>query len=279
MTTRSRTAFTISELLIALSISGLILTGVYRMMVTQGRGYAQQNASTDVGQTLEGAGALLSWEVRHAEMASDILASVNTDTLSVRSVQGVGVICKIDYTTGKYGIWKNGGDIEATTDDSAMVSLLGNSSWRALKISQQGTAAGMGMSQCSWTTNVRAPDLVVKFDVAGGSDTTKIIVGSVLRAFRRTKYAEVQESSRWWLERQVGSGSWGKITGPLLSPTLGGFKLAFYDTTGATVASAALVREIGITLRSQSYKQYVGPLRNSPQYRADSLTTRVYMRR
>ena len=274
----TRRGFTLAELLVALAISGIVLGSVYRLMTSQGRGYAQQLALADASETLQGAGALLSWEMRHAEMATDTLFTLSADTLAVRSVQGAGVVCAINATSGLYGIWKCGGDIKATGDDTAMVSTSGGRGWKKLRITQVGTPGGMGLTQCAWA-GTRAPDLVVQFSVATARDTAGIVVGSMFRAFRRTRFAELFDSGRWWLGRQVGSAAWEKITGPLLSPAAGGLAFSYYDSTGAATTSASRVRAVGMTMRSETYKTYLGPNGGAPRYRRDSLITRVMVRR
>jgi prepilin-type N-terminal cleavage/methylation domain-containing protein len=287
MTSKRRAGgFTLLELIVAMTIAGVVLTGVVRLMTGQSRGYAQQKAVGDASETLRGAGALLAWEVRHAEMAVDTVLSQSADTLSVRSVQGVGIICA-KRDSGYYAIWKNGGDIAATADDTALVSVLSpNASasnnyrvWNKLKITQVGTPAAMNLAACVWP-GARPPDLVVKLNVTATSDTAGINVGAMFRSFRKTKFAEYQSQGRWWLGRQVGAGSWNIVTGPLLPPASNGLKFAYYDSNGVAVVGNARVRNIGITLYSQSYTKYKGPTSGTVvDYRQDSLITRVSLRR
>src|SRR5215510_8590220 len=90
---RRHAGFTLVELIVVMALSGLILTGVLKLMTGQSRGYAQMIATGDASETLRGAGALVGWEIRHAQMATDSILMTNADTLSLRSVQGVGVVC------------------------------------------------------------------------------------------------------------------------------------------------------------------------------------------
>jgi len=147
---RTRKGFSLAELMVALTLSGIVISGAYGLMRTQSRAYGKQLGTGDAAETLEGAGALLSWEIRHADMATDTLVSLSADTLSVRSVQGVGIICA-KKDPGLYAIWKNGGDIQPTVDDTAMVSMLGNQAWTKAKITAVGTPVAMGLTACAWT--------------------------------------------------------------------------------------------------------------------------------
>ncbi len=276
----SRRGFTLAELLVTLAISGVIGTAVVKLLMTQVRGYGGQLSVGDAGETLRGASALLSWEIRHSAMAADSIASLSVDTLSVRSVQGVGILCAKSATAPMFGIWKNGGDIDDTADDSALVSAgtstAGIKSWKTLKIVQVGSPATMGMPLCAWSGS-RAPDLVVQVAVTSPGDTSGIKVGSIFRNFRRTVFAAYLESGRWWLGRRVGAGAWDKVTGPFLAPTSGGLKFAYYDSTGAATASRASLRVVGIALKAQSYRP--APAGAVSRYRIDSLATRVLVRR
>jgi prepilin-type N-terminal cleavage/methylation domain-containing protein len=278
VTSRRNAGFTLVELVVVLALSGVILAGILKLMTGQGRGYAQMIATGDAAETLRGAGALVGWEVRHAQMATDSIMQTNADTLSLRSVQGVGVVCAKNTLTRRYGIWKQGGDIQATVNDSTMIFNPGRQQWSKLKITGVGTPVSYGMLNCSWT-GVRAPDLVVQVNVTQFRDTSGILIGSMFRSFRRTIFAEYQDQGRWWLGRKVGTAAWEKVTGPLLSPAQGGLKFAYYDSTGAAVAADSVnrIRTIGITMRAQSYKLFVGPT-GGARYRIDSVSTRVMLR-
>ena len=81
-----------------------------------------------------------------------------------------------------------------------------------------------------------------------------------------------------WLGRKVGAAAYDRLTGPLLAPASGGLKFVYYDTLGAVTANAADLGTVGFTLRAQSLKQFhLGP--GALQYKVDSLTTRVALRR
>jgi hypothetical protein len=255
-----------------------VLLGMYKVLTSQFRVYAQQVAIEDDGETLRGAAAVLGWEIHHGEMATDTVLSMTPDSLSVRSIQGVGVICVINSATAKYGIWKNGGDIEATSDDSALVYVQATQLWKKLKISAVGTPGAMGVASCSWA-GVRAPDIVVQLTVTAPSDTAGITVGSIFRSFRRTVFAEYQTSSRWFLAKRVSTGgTWQTITGPLLPPAQHGLQFSYYDSSGVVTPDTTKIRVIGIALRAQSYRKY----RNAggvTDYRVDSVITKVMIRR
>ena len=264
--------FSMPELLVSVVMGGIVLASVYKLMITQGRAYGKAREVMDVRETARSAASLLTWELRGAATGGSQLATMTADSLTLRAVQGFGIVCAKHATLPRYALWRSGGSLAATSDDSAL-AYMGPNQWRRQKISQVGTPSALGVTACAWP-GARAPDLVV--EVAG--DTAAIVVGAPFRAFRTVRYAEYQTGGRWWLGRKVGAAAYDRLTGPLLAPASGGFKFVYYDTLGAVTANAADLGTVGFTLRAQSLKQFhLGP--GALQYQVDSLTTRVALRR
>ena len=270
--------FTLAELLVYMVIGVIVLSSAYQLMITQGRAYGKQREVMDVRETARGAAALLAWELRHAASGGSRLVAMNAGSVALRSVQGLGIVCAKHPTLPRYALWRAGGSIQATADDSALVYTVGLDKWRVVKINQAGTPAAMGLSKCAWP-GARKPDLVVQVAVTTQQDTSAIQVGAALRTFRRVQYAEYQAGGRWWLGRRVGTATtYEQLTGPLLAPGAGGLTFAYYDTLGAVTATPAAVGAVGFTLRTESLKQVrVGP--GPLQFQHDSLTTKVALRR
>jgi len=265
--------FTLPELLVSVVLGGIVLASVYKIMINQGRAYGKERELMDVRETVRSGATLLAWELRGAATGGSQLATMTADSLTLRAIQGFGIVCAKHATLPRYALWRSGGSIAATSDDSAL-AYMGSNQWRRQKISQVGTPSALGVTACAWP-GARVPDLVV--EVTG--DTSSIVVGASFRAFRTVRYAEYQTSGRWWLGRKVGAAAtYDQLTGPLLAPASGGLKFAYYDTLGAVTANAAALGAVGFTLRAQSLKQlHLGP--GPLQYQVDSLTTRVALRR
>jgi prepilin-type N-terminal cleavage/methylation domain-containing protein len=273
----ARRGFTLIELLIGLVLGVIILSSVVQMMIGQGRSYRKQREVIDVRETAREAAALLTWDLRQSVVGGSPLAAMGAASVALRSPRGLGTICAKHATLPRYGLWKTGGNILATVDDSALVYQLGRDTWKSLKISAVGTPAAMGVAACAWP-GARPPDVVVEFLVGSKTDTAYIKVGAPFRSFRRVQYAEYQLNNRWWLGRKVGaSPSYEQLTGPLVSPASNGLTFAYYDTLGAVTANPGAVGSIAFTLRTESFKNtYVG---KSYVYQRDSLVTRVALRR
>lgn len=272
-----RHGFTLIELLIGLVLGAVVMGGAVQMMIVQGKGYRKQREIIDVRETAREAAALLAWDLRQSAMGGSRLAVMGPGTLTLRSPRGLGTICAKHPLLARYGLWKTGGNILATTDDSALVYQLGRDKWVALKITAVGTPAAMGVSSCAWP-GARPPDVVVELAVGTNADTSYIRVGAPFRGFRRVEYAEYQSNNRWWLGRKVGTAaSYDPLTGPLVAPASNGLTFAYYDTLGAVTTIPSAVGSIAFTLRTESFKNtYVG---KTYVYQRDSLTTKVALRR
>jgi hypothetical protein len=269
---------TLAEIMVALVIGLIVIGAVGKIMILQSRGYGKQREVIDVRDTGRGAAALIAWELRHAKNGDSPLIAMNANSLTLRSVQGLGTICAKHATLARYALWRTGGDIQATTDDTALVYLAPKQQWRTLKISQVGTPAALGVPTCSWP-GAPTPDLAVEFAVTSKWDTINIMRGAPLRNFRKVEYAEYLANGRWWLGRRIGGAvNYEPVTGPLLAPGSGGLSFAYYDTFGAVTANPALVAVVHITMRGQSVKQ-TSLQPGVMQFQQDTVTTKVAIKR
>ena len=263
--------------MVATVIGLMVLTGVVQMLIVQGRGYRKQREMIDVRETARDASTLISWDLRQSALGNSPLTAIAANSITLRSPRGLGTVCAKHPTLPRYGLWKTGGNIAATIDDSAMVYQVGRAKWGAVKINAVGTPAAMGVPTCAWA-GPRVPDVVVELAVSSPADTAYIKVGAPFRSFRKVQYAEFQLNSRWWLGRKVGAAaSYEQLTGPLLPPASNGLAFAYYDTLGAVTANPAAVGTIAFTLRTESYKK--ATVGSAVNYQHDSVTTKVAVRR
>jgi prepilin-type N-terminal cleavage/methylation domain-containing protein len=275
-TTRDPRGFTMIEVIVALVVGMIVLGSVVQLLIVQGRGYRKQREQVDVRETAREAAGLLSWDLRQAAVAGSSFAVMGSNAVTIRAFRGLGTVCAKHALLARYGLWKTGGNIQATVDDTALVYQIGRGQWNKLKITAVGTPAAMGVTACVWP-GARPPDMVVEFAVTATTDTSYIKVGAPLRTFRRVQYAEYQQNNRWWLGRKVGAAaSYELLTGPLLAPASNGLAFTYYDTLGAVTANPAAVGSVAFTLRTESFKNTIS---TGSQYEHDSVTTKVAVRR
>lgn len=273
----NRRGFSLIELMVGLVVGMLLLGGIVQIMLVQSRGYRKQREVIDIRETAREAAALLSWDLRQSVVGGSAPSVMGAGSITLRSPRGLGTVCARHPTLARYGLWKTGGNITATPDDSALVYHMGRDKWTALRITAVGTPAAMGVAACAWP-GARPPDIVVEVAVSTKTDTSFVKVGAPFRSFRRVQYAEFQQNGRWWLGRKTGAAAtYEQLTGPLRPPVSNGLSFVYYDTLGVVTANPGALGSITFTLRTESYKNtYVG---SSYAYQSDSLTTRIALRR
>jgi prepilin-type N-terminal cleavage/methylation domain-containing protein len=272
-----RRGFTIAEMVLSMVVASVLLGAFYRIMMRQGRGYSQIIVSGDADETARSAAAILASELRQATVGGGVLVgTLDAQSITLRSVQGVGVVCAKGTAQPTYAIWRNAGTFQTAVDDTALVYAYALKTWRKLRISAVGTPAYYSMTSCDWSGG-RAPDLVVQVAGFTTADTTGILVGSPFRTYRQVQYGVYQANGRYWLGRKISpsTGSYQILTGPLQGST--GLRFTYYTAAGAVTTTASQVASVKVTVLSQSYKQY-RTADGTLQYRYDSLTTRVALR-
>jgi hypothetical protein len=277
---QGRAGFTLIELMIYVVLSVTVLGSIYKLLIVEQRTYGKQRELLDVRESVRSAAALLSWELRHSTIASGNLLVLGANSVTLKSVQVVGIVCAKHATLPQYALWRTSGDFTATTDDSALVYALTTNLWptKALRVNQVGTPAALGVSTCSWP-GARTPDRAVGLsNITAVGDTNGIKVGSPIRLFRKVEYGEFLDAGRWWLGRRIGSSvTWEKLTGPLMSPTDSGLRFRYYNSANAETATLTAVVRVEVLLRGQSYKRNAGS--GVVQFEVDSARSRVGLRK
>ena len=277
---RAPAGFTLVELLIYLVLASVLLGAIYGAMTTQSRGYGKERELLDARESIRSAGALLAWELRHASVAGSKVVGIGADSITVRSMQGLGTVCAKHPTSPRYALWGTSGDIQATANDSAILYRPETNVWRAVRITQVGTPGSLGVSTCSWPGG-RAPTIAIQVDVAATTDTAGVVVGSGFRAFRETLYSEYLDGGRYWLGRKIPptAADWEKLTGPLLAPgAAGGLNFRFFDSANNETAIPQNVAAVELVLRSESFKRSIRST-GVTEYQRDSVVSRVVLRR
>ena len=292
---RSRRGFTIIELIIGLTLGLIVLTSVYKLLMSQSRLYGVQREVADTRQSLRAAAALLSYELESAAATAGDFYAIGPNSLSMRSVQGTGVVCSKGGTgvvKKRFGLQLASGYFQGTVTgvDSAMVYdmlALPFGQWNVLKVKEawNGTdswaaigGGGGGTPVCFWgdsSVNVPRPQATVEL-FAPNPVLAGILVGDPVRAFRPTEFALFQQAGRWWLGRKViGEANYEILTGPLLPASDSGLVFTYYDATGAVTADPSRVVQVEIVLRAESFGSASGVGYKTLR---DSLTTRVFLR-
>ena len=277
----SDAGFTIVEMLVYLSLSIVLISGVYQLLVSQNRLYSKQRELEDVRATLRSAAAVLAVELRMASPAGGDISGLLPHSIVVRSLQGAGFVCGIHPSAPRLGLTSTYGEFFDTADDSVMIYSAGGASanddsWMVTGVINlwEGGGGG-GVPNCTWGSTT---EVVVEVDTLDGSVLPGVNIGAPLRTFRRVEYGLFQKDGRWWLGRKVGSATeYDRLTGPLQSPSDSGLAFYYYDQNGAVTADPTAVRMVEILLRGESLKA-VRRVSGAPSVQQDTLRTRVTLR-
>lgn len=269
---RDRRGVTLVEILVAAVLALVAIGAIYRLMMSQSRQHLLEYETLDAQETLRGAVALLSSELRQAAAGRNDLYAIAPDGFTVRSIEASGVVCGKSGLS--YGVVQASGSFQATADDSALAYSTSAGAWKLLKVNQVWIdPSTTSVPVCAWAGGT-TPSLVMS--VLPG-DTAGIGVGSPIRIFRRTQYGTFQQNGRWWMGRRVGSStSYAVVTGPVRSPADSGLAMRYLDAAGNPTAVPSQVSQVVLTLRSES----AGKARAGGDFaeRHDSLSVHVLLR-
>jgi len=260
---RDRRGYTLAELMIAVSILGIMGTLVAQIMMSQQRFFQRLSEQTNVRRELRNTLGTLPTELRGLSSAGgDISAFANT-SLTFRSTIGTSVVCdksastSIDVppnnaartTVSNWVVQPGVGDtIFALRHDSSGVV---GDYWSAHRITAVGTSAGYCPTSVYTDVLLDAGKVRYRFTVTPALPDS-VAVGSALRFTRSAKYElATQSSGRWYLQRsELQGGAWSTpvvLSGPYVPPAVsstGGLVLSYFDSTGAAVAVGGNPRRI-----------------------------------
>lgn len=270
--------FTIVELMINLVIVGVVLTAIYQLVISQNRLYVKQREVEDVRTTLRSVANLLAFELRQTSVSNGDLYQTSAESLTVRSIQGGGVVCRKHGSQPRLALYATSGDIQAQAPDSLLIYARNLSQWLPMKVTTIWTSGG-DPSHCAWDGGSSVPaDMTMQVD-PGAAPIDSVRVGDPVRAFRRTRYGIFERDGRWWLGRAVdGAVNYELLAGPLESPSDDGLRFIYYDADGDQTTTLADIRYVDIVLKGLSsgvaWQSGGGP----PAAQSDTLTLRVALR-
>ena len=295
---RTRAGFTLVELLVTLTLLGVIGTILARMMTDQQRFYQQTNETMGLRRELRTAMNMVPADLRSVSSVGSDIISFSTTQITFRATLGAGIICAKPNTTTldlpplnmartTLVNWHTtpvvGDTLYAFKTDSMGA---GGDSWTSHRITSITPGVGYCPGSPFTDATLDAGKSRWRFTVTPAvADSVKI--GAAVRFGRSTKYSVVTGASgKYYLGRaEYVGGAWTAATpiaGPFTAPTsagTGGIGFVMYDSTGGAVSPAGNVRSISridLTLRGQgaSSSGKVGG-KITPK---DSITFRIALR-
>lgn len=288
----TRRGFSLVELLIAMVLLAIVVTGLYRALMTNERVYQQQTQVIGLQQNMRAAAAILPQELRELDATEGDISAMSATSITVRAHRWTAVMCNQPVTGLGGGLGPN--LLNGTTmilrvqpyfgrainlaADSLFVRYEGDDGTR------QDDGWVIGKPTAIVTTGVVCPGLpaaagqlvTLNLSFAAGKNFPEAITnGDPVLGFEKVTYGLDSVGTDWYVGLTTSNG-----TQPLIGPVLSnGLAFAYYDSTGVVTADRTKVARVDITLRAETAQQIRARSGSNSLVRmVDSVLTSVALR-
>jgi prepilin-type N-terminal cleavage/methylation domain-containing protein len=239
----SRLGFTLVELMVAVVIGGVLMTAVYQVLVTNQRISAVQAEQILAQQTLRGGVDLLTQELREVSAQGGDLLTAEDDAFSIRALRTFGIACVIDPPQVRVAVE---GRPFTGARPSMYIFADGDPNTAADDVWYRVTLNELPQPQ---TCPGDRPARRLVIQGLSGDQWAGVLPGAPVRAYETVRYHLGERAGESYLMRTIGD-----VTVPLVGPLTAGEGLAFdyLDQDGAATSTLTEVRQIRITIRSDS---------------------------
>ena len=266
----SRRGVTLVELVVAMTVGGIVLALVAAISVRQQRLHADLTDRLAVTEQLREASTLLPVELRGLAIDAGDLRDARDTAVEFRSTIASAVVCDtipggLVLAPAASGVSTFAGFLTSVGDgDTAWLLTPADSldRWIPLPIAATGTVAG-GPCGSAGPVLDAASRSVRRVSLRLAAMSSAVAIGSVVRITRPTRYSLYRGGdSRWY----VGARDWNSaanrfnttqpVSGPFASAAGGGLELQYYDSAGTPLARPVVnrraVASIRIAIRGQT---------------------------
>lgn len=266
---RARRGFTMVELLVALTLLGLVSAALYRVLVNNQRLYMAQTQRIDLSQNIRAAANILPAEFRELDAADGDILAMSATSIQIRAMRWVSFVCVAPVLNG---VTTNGlvmtvrggqpgqpmffGSRGILTTDSLLIYLDGNPTTRTDDYFVPGGIVAAPALTCPAVgATPPQPGTALTFNgnffVAGSNAAGAIPIGAPVWGWERVTYQLYQSpaDNNWYIGFQPGQGTMQPLIGPILA---NGLTFQYFDVNGNVTAVKAQVARIDITVRAQT---------------------------
>ncbi len=282
-----RHGFTLMELIVAITLTAVVLLAIQKTVVMSQRATAAQVQRMNLQQNVRGVGFYLSHVLRELDASEDDVALATSSKIRFRSMRWSGILCSTPVAAGANVSFVVRRSLQQglRAPDNSLDSIL---LFRELDPTRRaddrwlvGTLVSAASGVCLDGSSGRS--IVVEITGASGGNPAAlagVTVGAPLRGFQMeelTLYPDGDGS--YWLGQRTASNSGGwtdyrPVVGPL---TADGLEFAYFDANGDVTGVATDIASVGLVVRGRSHSAVrVG--NRSPAYLRDSIATRIALR-
>lgn len=280
---KTRSGFTVIELLVVVVIGTLLVLGTLQVLTTNRKTYTIQNADLQNQQQLRASLEVLLTELRGVSSRGGDILAADANSIRIRSMDDFGVVC--DVGTSSFGIlpFTNTSDDPTPFGVETLLVFVDGDPLTSVDDTWEEWTPGveLGSSLTAGTCDGQTSQVV---DVQGDAETIvqagDLLVGAPVRNFD-THTWEMSDANygEWFLTLNDGGGA-VEVVGPLAPDSRGNpLTFRYYDEDGneltalSTAAQREAIRQIELTVSAWS------PVLNKDGTNVqDDLTVRVYTR-
>ena len=276
MSTLRRGGFTLTELLVALVMLGLVSTGMFSILTTMQRVTRTQTGVAQMQGSLRSGLQLIQTELQeiatNSTAGTSDISSMSATKIRYRAMRGIGESCEVTAIGVKVRQSSYNGLRAPTSGRDGLLLFLETDS---TKTSDDSWVA---LSPIVVTTST-CPDGATAWLLT--TTVTNFADAKVPTPIRTYEDMEIGATSGWtetWLGiRSLGLGETELI--PVVGPLNGsGVAFTYYDISGATTSTLAEVASIEITLRGVTDRLVNVGVGSALATKTDSLSLRVQLR-
>jgi prepilin-type N-terminal cleavage/methylation domain-containing protein len=287
-----RRGFTLVELLVSVTISGVVMGSIVKVLAGNQRFYQAQNQILDVQQSVRAVAQILPGELRGLDPSDGDIIAMSDTAITVKAMRGFSVVCATPTPTdvaARQIVIANALTSGYRAMDASRDSLLifresdpgrgGDDRWLRASIAAAtpATCADGSAGTRLTLSGMAHGDSLGALGTVGDQG---VLNGAPLRTFEVVNYRLYNDGTgTWWLGiRTYAAGTWGAtmpVAGPL-SP-LNGLQLQYRDAGHSLTTVPTAVRRIRLTVRGVSTQPVNIPGRGVGFYR-DSIVARVALR-
>ncbi len=260
--------FTLIEVLVAMTLTGIVVAGTLKALTAQKKFYARQARILDARHALRATTTILASEFREASAADGDLFAIADDSVALRSTVGFAVVCGVHGGSGQLSLNRVSGHFQLEAADSVLVFVENtpgesDDTWRVLAVN----SISVPGPNCERATATAQRVVNVVGSLSG------IWIGAPLRLFRPYVFRLYELDNRWWLGRRNRAAGFidYPVAGPLAPPADNGLQMTFFQQDGSTTLVPSLVVRVSISVRSPTYRSLT-----DPDYR--DLSTSAFLR-
>jgi prepilin-type N-terminal cleavage/methylation domain-containing protein len=287
-----RAGFTLVELIVAITISGLVMGSIYKVLNSNQRFYQAQNQILDVQQNIRAVAQILPGELRGLDPDGGDIIAMSDTAITIKAMRGFSIICKTPTAaevTARQVVIRNsmtsGYRTMDATRDSVLIyregdpQLSSDDKWLHAPIA---ASASMNCTDGSAGTRLTLTGILNGDSLGprGAVGDQGVLKGAPLWTFELVNYRLYNDGTgTWWLGMRTYAGGAWSTTSPIAGPLRpnDGLFLEYRDVNSNLTTTTTAVRRIRITVRGRSAQPINIPGRVAGYFQ-DSLVARVALR-